>query len=150
MLWSVFGYGNIRLTCKMVERLCKCGKPSRHDLPSGECGTCYHRRWRLNNQLKDTFNNLRNRARRDGIPFDLTIVEWEIWCGLTGYLELRGQGKNDLTVDRINTDPRRGYWGYRYGNMQALTASDNGRKSQRERRNRPWKHVRPKNSDDPF
>lgn len=128
-------------------RYCSCGRPTQRS-SAAKCQTCYKRSWKERNPLKATFDSLRTRARRDKIPFDLTLVDWEIWCGLYGYLELRGQGGNDMTVDRINTDPRKGYWGYRYDNMQPLTRIENGRKGAGERK--VWRNERPRLDGDVF
>lgn len=130
----------------MPERVCGCGKICRGN--RFKCNTCSVRDYRSRNQLRYTYQTLRMHARERKIPFDLTLVEWEIWCGLTGYLELRGTKATDLTVDRINADAKKGYWGYSYANMQALTKEANSRKRQvmKERR---WAVV-PRGPDDVF
>lgn len=127
-------------------RFCGCGNKTQQR--RAKCQACYKRAWKIKYPLRATFDSLRTRARRDKIPFDLTLVDWEIWCGLYGYLELRGQGMNDMTVDRINTDPRKGYWGYRYDNMQPLTRIENGRKGAKERK--VWRNGSPRLDSDVF
>lgn len=93
------------------------------------CDKCTSRRWRLNNPLKSAFKDLKKSARHRGIPFTLTLQEFDDFCLRSGYLAFKGCAPTALHVDRI--DPTKGYSA---DNIQALTASENVAKGNRERR----------------
>lgn len=108
------------------------------------CSKCMMSRWKKKNPLKYTYSKLKNNAKRRGIPFLLTLEDWEVWCGLTGYLELRGIDGDSMTVDRIiDYDESGNKMPYRYDNIQMLTLRDN--------RTKPKKHKPyEKQEGDPF
>jgi hypothetical protein len=112
------------------------------------CPTCRKRKYRANNPYQDTYQNLRSNAKRRGIPFSITFPEWVMFCNDTGYLELRGQGANDMTVDRIVTDP---FLGYTYGNIRMMTNSENVKRANEEKRQKKgWSVQLKKEAEDPF
>lgn len=80
------------------------------------------------NPTSYTYSKLRQSARRRGIPFLLTVLEWERFCEATGYLELRGRGAEELSVDRIDEKGPYAIW-----NIQALSVSANVSKGNRAR-----------------
>lgn len=76
--------------------------------------------------LQDCYNHLRNNARRRSIPFQITLEEFEIWCGVTGYLELRGIDAGSMTIDRdYDYDGYGNKMPYSYSNMVMRTKSYN-------------------------
>lgn len=96
------------------------------------CRKCESRRYRKANALVSSYNSKKSDAKRRDIPFTITPGEWKQWCEETGYLELRGQGALDMTVDR--KDPM---IGYTYSNIQMLTRVDNNKK-QKEDAKKMW------------
>lgn len=107
-----------------------------------ECAKCNSRRWRKNNPEIAAFHSLRARAKVRDIPFSLTIREWRQFCLDTGYIELRGTGANDMTVDRKEEQ-----YGYAYFNIQMISNSENVRKY---RMKKGWSVRVKKEADDPF
>lgn len=93
------------------------------------CRKCERQRqYRQDNQLLYTYTTLKSNAKARGIPFNLTIKEWEEFCNRTSYLQFRGVMPDDFNVDRIvATD------GYNANNIQVLTVSENARKSRKEK-----------------
>lgn len=113
----------------MKRRYCVgCGNPTKEKTCSG----CRKKRWRKAHEVEAAYEALKFNARRRKIPFALSLEEFEIWCGLTGYLELRGVTGKDMTIDR--DDPT---VGYTYANMRMLTKADNVAKANREKGKRP-------------
>ncbi|EIQ01120.1 hypothetical protein OpiT1DRAFT_05688 [Opitutaceae bacterium TAV1] len=88
----------------------------------GFCRRCKELRYKATHPYTYTLNKLRNNARRRGIPFDLTLEEWIMFCDLTGYMTVSGRFADNLSVDRI--DPKRGYT---LDNIRAVTVSMNAR-----------------------
>lgn len=78
---------------------------------------------KIENPLRYWFDVLRQNARSRGIEFLLTIEEFDKFCKKTGYLELKGKGADNLSIDR--KDFRKGYV---YDNLQLLTLAQNSRK----------------------
>lgn len=93
------------------------------------CRRCKEDRYKATHPYAYSLNKLRNNARRRGIPFDLTLEEWIMFCDLTGYVDARGRGAEDLTVDRIRSGE-----GYTLNNIRALTNRKNGRKGYIEKK----------------
>lgn len=87
------------------------------------CDTCRSRRYRERNPLSITYIQLKINAGKRGIPFLLTFTFFRKFCEETNYLNLRGRGANDMTIDR--KIPR---YGYADGNIQMMTRADNARK----------------------
>ena len=82
----------------------------------------HRRRW--------AFNDLKGRAKRRGLAFDLTF---DYYCGITdgaGYHEGRStlERGESLTVDRIDITR-----GYEHGNIRVITHSENVAAANRER-----------------
>lgn len=87
------------------------------------CRRCREHRYKLTHPYAYSLNKLRNNAKRRGIPFDLNLEEWVMFCDLTGYVDAHGRGAEDLSVDRIDNSK-----GYTLDNIRALTVSVNARK----------------------
>lgn len=66
---------------------------------------------------------MRQNARYRKKGFNLTIDEFRIFCEKTDYLQLKGRGGGNITIDR--KDNRKGY---SFDNIQVLTLSQNSRK----------------------
>lgn len=71
----------------------------------------------------DSYNNLRNNARRRGIFFAVSLDYFQEFCEQTNYLELRGIGGNDMTIDRDKPE-----LGYIDGNLVMMTRAANAAK----------------------
>jgi hypothetical protein len=95
----------------------------------GYCNTCAKRKQRLSDPVRYYWENLKCSANKRKIPFDLTVEEFRGWVVEAGF-QITGNNKfaEGDTVDRINDDPRRGYNGYRIGNIQKLTLGANASK----------------------
>lgn len=78
---------------------------------------------KYNNPLRYWFDVLRQNARSRKIDFKLTIEQFKIFCEKTGYLELKGKGANDLSIDRRDNSR-----GYEFDNIRVLTLAQNSRK----------------------
>jgi hypothetical protein len=92
------------------------------------CRRCRQRRFMEDNPVSYTFSQLKKSARRRGIPFLLSMADWESFCEATGYHYLRGRTADELSIDRKRDgDP------YSIDNIQILTVSENTAKGNRER-----------------
>ena len=87
------------------------------------CWKCQKKKWYEKYPLKYVFGFLKQNAKRRGIEFRLSLEEFKDFCEETNYLELRGQTKESLSIDR--KDPREGY---HRKNIQVLTLSENSSK----------------------
>lgn len=113
-------------------KLCvECGRErkGKHKL----CYSCRTRRRRGQDPVWAVYYILRSNAKRRGVKFALTF-DWfrDFILGPEGkgYMEKRGQGAQDLTLDRkVNS------LGYVDGNLQVLTRIVNTRKGQSD-----WGH----------
>lgn len=92
------------------------------------CSTCRARVWRALNPVKYAFNNHKNRAKQRGIPWDLTYEEFYTWKRKVKFVKGAGRHADSWTVDRINDDPAKGYYGYRLDNIQKKKLKNNVRK----------------------
>jgi hypothetical protein len=97
----------------------ECGKPAKGIL----CSTCRARIWRIGHPVQYAYNNIKNRAQQRGIPFDLTIEQFELFCTNTSYIEYKGRCAEGITIDRI--DENRGYC---LDNIQVMTLVKNIKK----------------------
>jgi hypothetical protein len=88
------------------------------------CRRCRQRVDVINNPVSNAYRNLKSHAKQRGIPFDLTRLQFEEFCLMTGYaFENRGKTKTSFSIDRI-----RSWEGYHPDNIQVLTLSENTRK----------------------
>lgn len=87
------------------------------------CHRCRKRLWRKLNPLAAAFAVRRDKAKRRGIQWCLTLEEFKEFCNKTDLLALQGNEAHSLTIDRIdNTKP------YTVDNIQPLTRSQNTEK----------------------
>lgn len=93
------------------------------------CNTCKCRKYDLKNPLRRMYRNLKSSAKRRNVGFELSFEEYVDFINENPkYLLLRGQKKNDLTIDRKKeTDP------YRRDTIQILKRKDNTIKSNKFR-----------------
>jgi hypothetical protein len=115
-----------------MSKLCAtkgCRNAAVESIRSRFCHSCRHRQFRAANPLKAKFSNLRKSAKRRGIAFLLTFVQFEAFALSTGYAENSGRHAGGLTIDRV--DPTRGY---EEGNLQAIPNRDNAAKQWLDRR----------------
>lgn len=101
-------------------RLCACGRVCKR---RSVCDSCRHEQRLLSNPFYVVYHKLRSNARRRGVQFLLTLDEFIAEIKDTEYLEKRGRGREDLTIDRkVNA------LGYRAGNLQVIPNYMNARK----------------------
>jgi hypothetical protein len=74
--------------------------------------------------IKYAYQNKKRNAKRDGIPFTLTLEEFTEFAIRTGYLAGKGRFKHSYHIDRI-----REWEGYHKDNIQVLDNSTNVRKA---------------------
>lgn len=117
-------------------RLCACGNEIRKGT---KCDACYKRRWREANQERAVYNCLKSNAKRRGVGFFISFQEFVSFIVDTAYIRLRGTSADSLTIDR--KDPR---LGYRAGNLQILTLSENVKKY---KRGEAWMPVKQSKED---
>lgn len=91
-----------------------------------KCQKCRDREWKQLNPLAHSYNRLKSNAKRRGKPFALSKGYWKQFCAETNYLELRGLGAEDMTVD-CNDD----YVGYVDGGITMKTRSVNSREGKK-------------------
>jgi hypothetical protein len=87
------------------------------------CNSCRAKDWRIKHPVEYAYNNLKNRAKQRGIPFEISIEDFKKFCHKTKYIQGKGRAADSLSVDRIDQSK-----GYVKGNLQALTLSDNIKK----------------------
>jgi hypothetical protein len=102
-------------------QLCSCGRKSRKD--GRQCNTCITRRYRLNNQLRATYQSRKDNAKRRGKAFSLTFAEFCEFAVETDYIRGKGITAKSLTIDRIDETG-----GYHIDNIQAIPNAANIRK----------------------
>lgn len=97
------------------------------------CGACESRIWRKRNPVEAVYNHFKSNAKFRNIPFHVTLKQFKDWTKTdegSKYMKYRGQGADDLTIDRKKTVSDDGIiMGYTIDNIQVLTAGDNGRKA---------------------
>lgn len=93
------------------------------------CRRCRERLYVINNPVTVAYRRLKNHAKERGISFSLTFLEFEEFCLMTGYLDMKGREKMSFSVDRVNNQ-----YGYSADNIQVMTLSDNSRKAHVDRR----------------
>jgi hypothetical protein len=107
------------------QKICACGNECKGT--KNDCDKCYQRMWRAKNPERSVFNHLKNSAQRRRVGFFLIFEEFFDW--LTGteegklYMKYKGREAENLSIDR-----KRPELGYRAGNLQVLTVSQNTKK----------------------
>jgi hypothetical protein len=107
--------------------------PGQRRKQGGFCRRCKEDRYKVRHPYTYALNKLRNNARRRGHAFDLTLEEWIMFCDLTGYVDARGRGAEDLSIDRIRDSE-----GYTLSNIRVLTVSENSRRAAVRRKIESW------------
>lgn len=110
-----------------------------------KCETCRSRIRREKYPTRQAFTQLKINAGRRGIKFALTYVYWLEFCRVNRYIELRGTGKFDMTIDRIKA-----YKGYVDGNLQMLTNTMNAKKQVHDKKESAKQYRSTKVPDDVF
>jgi hypothetical protein len=98
----------------------KDGTIVRYDNFLNHCWKCRARMFKERRPLTYVLNMIRNRARQRGIPFTITLPEFEKFCQETNYLELRGHFAGGLSIDRKDHDK-----GYHIWNIQVMEFEQN-------------------------
>lgn len=94
--------------------------------PNRFCRRCRDRRYAQDNPVSYAYDKLKWNAKRRGISFTLSKLEWETFCEATGYETCRGRTKLAMSVDRKKDEV-----GYCLDNIQVLTVSENSAKRSR-------------------
>lgn len=92
------------------------------------CSKCAMRQWRANNILPKILADIRQRAKRKGTPFSLTLGYMLSLDGMEDYMQKRGRASCALHLDRKETSK-----GYVEGNVFVITAASNIAKGNKER-----------------
>lgn len=95
------------------------------------CAKHGKRLWRMENPVNAHFLQIKDRAKKRGHAFTLTLADFIEIIADTGYLEGRGTSASALHLDRI--DPTRGY---ERGNCRVLTAKENCQKAHEDKQRR--------------
>lgn len=110
--------------------LCKtpyCRNKNRFKKHEYYCAKCLKRRLKERDPVRYFYHTLKNRAKRRGKVFTLTLEQYKSFVTETNYLLLKGSSKNSLTIDRIDNNR-----GYEFDNIRAITCSENSRKGNKE------------------
>jgi hypothetical protein len=129
-------------------RRCKtCYREIHPKRTSLNCSTCSTRKHRKENPLKHAYQNIKDKAKKRGHEFGITWEEWQDWNKLyPEYMELKGTGPNDLTLDRKDEN-----YGYFIWNIQVLPNAENKKKYVHHiRKRKGWSVALKKEADDPF
>lgn len=97
------------------------------------CSGCHSSNWAANNPIIYSWHMLKSSAKRRNIEFSLTKKEFINFIKKTKYMELKGRLFDSLTIDRI-----KGHLGYKLGNIQILTKSENSSKYHTEEKDYPF------------
>lgn len=109
------------LKYKIANNICiisRCSKRPRKT--QRVCDRCQKRIWVAKNPLLDSYNHLKNNAKRRNVSFSITKEEFAFFCEKTKYLELKGKYKDSYTIGRIKANI-----GYELGNIKIETMSIN-------------------------
>lgn len=101
-----------------ITRYCRNKRGAR----SPRCSKCQMRKWRAAHPMEDRLANLRSRAKKKKLPFDLD-ASW-----LAEFLKVSGYDPSVHHIDRICV-----LGGYTKGNLQILDGGENISKGNRER-----------------
>lgn len=110
------------------------------------CWKCHSRKFREAHPIAAAYRSLKDRAKQRGHQFELTLLQFEIFCLETDYIARRGKTAESLSIDRIKGDEP-----YRLGNLQVLTLAENSRKSYHDGSRAPLQtEIEPTDEDRPF
>jgi hypothetical protein len=99
------------------------------------CSTCRSRQTRQRDPIRAAFICVRQRAKRDGIPFTLTIEFFRKFCYKTKYHLKKGRGIDGYNIDRIK-EGRDWESGYHEWNIRSIPKAENLRKYYDWKRNK--------------
>lgn len=125
-----------------MKRICKnvgCNRKVKRKY-GRECNTCTSKKYRKKNPIMAAYHSTKSKAKNRKIPFNITYKQFEFWCRVNRYLELRGKGPDDYCIDRNN--PSREI-GYTFENMVLRTNRENGIKSAEDKK-KLWEERNPK------
>lgn len=105
-------------------KVANCNKEARKK--GRECSMHEKRRRRERDLVKDAFGKWKSNAKRRGVPFAATLEYFRKWCSETNYIQLRGLGADDMTIDTDNN-----YLGYRDGHYMMKTRRQNAREGRK-------------------
>lgn len=88
------------------------------------CWSCRYRAWEQKYPMQAVYKKWKSNVKRRKIPFSVSFEEFKDFCNETDYMNKRGLGPTDMVIDRIDSTK-----GYTRSNMQALTQTENGKKS---------------------
>lgn len=100
-----------------------------HRERSNFCHSCEKKKYREKNPVMSTYTLLRSNAKRRGKRFVITIEEFKQWVVKHDYMDGKGTGSSNKTIDCINP-----LIGYQVDNMQVLTNAENIRKMHHDKK----------------
>lgn len=107
-------------------------KGCRNDLHPRKAGLCHRHaqhRWRLRDPKRSAYTALRDRARRRGLEFTITLDYFQGMLDCVSYWDHAAESRGEcLSLDRIDATK-----GYVPGNLRIITISENVIKGNRER-----------------
>lgn len=112
----------IKIKNKIIKGQCSnegCNHPTKGKL----CSTCRSRKSRLNDPVRYSFNNIKNRAKQRNKPFTITIEFFREWCYKYKYIQNKGTTSEAYTVDRKIEEE-----GYTNENIQPMKKGANVKK----------------------
>lgn len=86
------------------------------------CAKHAMQQWRRDNPVTNILNTIRSRAKRENIPFSLTLIEFKAFCHTNGYQP----GKDHIDREEATE-------GYHLWNLCVLSSTENIAKGNRER-----------------
>lgn len=107
--------------CTNDARIRSNGKPAK---------MCYRHESRRRKEVDPeayTFYKWKHNSKARGIENTVTLAQFRKFCAETSYIEKKGRGGGDATIDRI-----RNAEGYHIGNLQVLEKSENSAKGNRD------------------
>jgi transcriptional regulator with XRE-family HTH domain len=93
-----------------------------------ECWKHISRRLRAAKPINAAFHTLKMNAKRRNKEFSITLQYFTELCLESGYIEGKGRGANDLTIDRDKN-----YLGYIPGNIKVMLKHENCSKGDRDK-----------------
>jgi hypothetical protein len=92
------------------------------------CNTCNARKHRAKYPELSAYREVKYHAKKRGIRFSMTLEWFKQLCASTKYIELKGRGADDLTLDR-----KIPMLGYVDGNVEVVPKHINSSKGVKER-----------------
>lgn len=89
------------------------------------CSSCYKRKWREENRLRDSYHNHVSNCIKRKIPNYLTFEDYSELAIKTDYINKKGRMATSYTLDRLDNNRK---VGYRKGNIAVRSKSENSSK----------------------